>query len=158
MGSMLPFERLVRAADHWAASHPEVKVIAQTGGGTFSPRAMAHQAMYTPEEYRRHCAEADLIVSHLGMGTVITAAEVGRPLVALPRRRELAEVTSDHQTATAAWLRMRPGVTVIEDEDQLAHAIEAAAHGAGPAGFGQEQCDRLIACVRAFAHDAIQQR
>ena len=39
----------------------------------------------SPEEYQRRFAEADLIVGHAGMGTIIAALELGKPLLMLPR-------------------------------------------------------------------------
>lgn len=155
VGSMLPFDRLVAAADAWAAAHPEAQVSAQTGDGAFRPRAMLATPMLSPQDYRSRCAEADVIVSHLGMGTVITAAEVGRPLVALPRRRELGEVTSDHQMATAKWLRDRPGVWVVDSEWDIGLGINSACGGSAVEDFGQDARDRLVKCVRAFLQDAL---
>lgn len=151
VGSMLPFDRLIRAVADWAASHPDVTVVAQVGQGGYGPENIIHHAMLTPQQYRENCGAADVIVSHLGMGTVITAAELGKPLVALPRRPELAEVTSDHQMATAGWLRDRPGVIVVDHESELGAAIlRADASGAAVADFGQASRDRLIACLRNF--------
>jgi UDP-N-acetylglucosamine transferase subunit ALG13 len=158
VGSMLPFERLIKAMDQWARQHPDVEVVAQTGGGSYVPTAMKHQAMVAPDAYRRHCAEADVIVSHVGMGTVITAAEVGKPLVALPRRRDLQEVTSDHQIATAKWLRQKPGVEVVDDEAQLGAAIERMLGGPAVEDFGAASREKLVSCVKAFLDDAVTRR
>jgi UDP-N-acetylglucosamine transferase subunit ALG13 len=91
------------------------------------------------------------------MGTVITAADLGRPLVALPRRASLGEVTSDHQSATARWLIGRPGITIVEDEMGLSAAIEAATQVramAPPVHPAQEGRDRLVITLRKFLLDA----
>lgn len=157
VGSMLPFDRLVRAMDAWAGQHPEAEVKAQVGDGAWTPAAFAARAMYAPPEYRSLCEWADVIVSHVGMGTVITAADLGRPLVALPRRASLGEVTSDHQSATARWLARRPGITIVEDETGLAAAIEAATHTSAlplPTHPAQVGRDRLVAALRQFLLDA----
>lgn len=150
VGSMLPFDRLVRAADDWAAAHHEARVVAQIGDGSFRPRAMMFESMMAPSEYRQQCANADLIVSHAGMGTVITAAEVGRPLVVLPRRPDLGEVTSNHQLATARWLADRPGIAVIESEAELAAAIDRAVGRAVAHTPVTDDCDRLVSLLRSF--------
>jgi UDP-N-acetylglucosamine transferase subunit ALG13 len=150
VGSALPFDRLVAAADAWAARHPDASVVAQIGDSGLRPRAMDHRAMFEPAEYRRRCQEADVIVSHAGMGTVITAAEVGRPLVVLPRRPERGEVTSGHQLATVRWLRGRPGLVVIESESELGAAIASASTSPGMRDFSRANRERIVACVREF--------
>lgn len=151
VGSMLPFERLVEAADRWAARNRDVEVFAQTGGGRYAPKWMQFAPMLDPEAYRHRCADADVIVSHVGMGTIITAEELGKPLVVVPRRRDLAEVTSDHQRATIRWLNGRPGLTLIDDVDELDAGIRAAIGlGQGMALQAHGEQARLLAAVRAF--------
>ena len=82
------------------------------------------------DDYARAVAEADLVVAHAGMGSVITAGEHGKPIVLLPRRAGRGEHTNDHQVDTARWLRTRPGIHVADAEDALAARI-AEARAAG---------------------------
>lgn len=158
VGSTLPFDRLVRAMDRWAEQHPSASVFAQIGAGGTPPMHMTHAEMVEPIEFRRHCAESDLIVSHVGMGTVMTAAEVQRPLVALPRRHRLREVNSEHQSASAVWLKDRQGVCIVESEAELASAIERMAGKCGPADFEGASRVQLCNVVREFLEAAINQR
>ena len=158
VGSMLPFDRLIAAVDTWARAHPDALVVAQTGDGAMIPTAMEYHTMLPPARYRQYCADADVIVSHVGMGTVITAAEVRRPLVALPRRRELGEVTSDHQLATANWVRKRQGVIVIDSEAELGKAIAEAHRSADLQKFAEVSQVQLVECLRAFISDAVRRR
>lgn len=154
VGSMLPFDRLVHAMDSWAQQNPQAQVRAQIGEGAWEPSAFPHQAMLTPGDYRAHCEWADVIVSHVGMGTVITAAELRRPLVAMPRLAAKGEVTSDHQSASAHWLSGRAGIIVVTDETGLDAAIESASRGFMPHPTGDASRERLIAVVRRFLLDA----
>lgn len=136
VGSMFPFDRLIRAADAWvgarAAAGEGVAVLAQTGAGAYAPRHMAHVARLERAEFEATVAGARLVVAHAGVGTVVTAARFGRPVVVLPRRRHLGEHNSDHQVETAAWLAEKPGVWIAVDEAGLGPAI-AAALAADPA-------------------------
>lgn len=156
VGSMLPFDRLVLAVDAWAAAHPEHECFAQIGESRVHPKAMASSAMVGPAEYRRRIQWCDLLVSHVGMGTVITAAELGRPVLLLPRRPELAEVTSDHQTATAKWLAGKPGVMIAEDEVALTGLIGDAAAMPPPQALGGDAAG-LLETLRLFVADALGQ-
>ncbi len=150
VGSMLPFDRLVRALDQCAAEHPHLQVFAQIGETALVPRHMTARAMVSPAEYRRQFAECDLVVSHVGMGTVITAFECNKPLVMLARRPELQEVTSNHQVATAQWLVGRPGITVVDDAAGLAAAVLASVGAAGVSRIDTGTKDQLIGALRRF--------
>lgn len=128
IGSMFPFDRLVRAMDAWAAERPSEAgdMLAQIGEGAYRPVHMRWVARLGRVEYRETVSRARLVVAHAGVGSVVTAGEFGKPVVVLPRRRHLAEHTSDHQMETARWLRGKPGVHVAEAESDLADRIAAA--------------------------------
>ena len=119
VGSMLPFDRLVKALDNWAKYHKEHSIFAQIGETSYRPKNFEYQQMITPSSFRKRCNECDLIISHVGMGTVLAAFEYNKPLIALPRRPELKEVTSNHQVASAKWLRNRPGIIIMENLTEL---------------------------------------
>jgi UDP-N-acetylglucosamine transferase subunit ALG13 len=150
VGSMLPFDRLVKSIDLWAADHPDVAVFAQIGETNFRPEHIEFRAMVTPDEYRMHFETSDIVVSHVGMGTVITAFETGRPLVMLPRLPELQEVTSTHQLATAKWLADRPGIIIVYTEDALAGAIAESCGAVGVSRIESGTRDALIGAIRDF--------
>jgi len=156
VGSMLPFDRLVAAMDAWAAAHPEAEVFAQIGDGGTQPAHMPWASMLTPSDFRRRCASSDVIVSHAGMGTILSAAESGRPLLCLPRRPELKEVTSAHQIATARWLRERPGIRVIDDEGELPAALAQVVPAPGSDATRGGADPQLIEAVRGFLLEATQ--
>ncbi len=128
IGSMFPFDRLVRAMDAWAAERPSEAddMLAQIGEGAYRPVHMRWVARLGRVDYRETVSRARLVVAHAGVGSVVTAGEFGKPVVVLPRRRHLAEHTSDHQMETARWLRGKPGVHVAETEGDLADRIAAA--------------------------------
>lgn len=131
---MFPFDRLVRRMDEWTASAGEGDVLAQIGTGTFVPVHMRHVRALSQAEFSAIVAGAEVIVAHAGMGTVITAGRFGRPLVLLPRRKEWGEHTTDHQIATANWLRGKPGVFIADTDADLPPAIAEARRVAADGG------------------------
>lgn len=135
---MFPFDRLIRRMDEWAAATGEADLLAQIGTGDFVPRHMRHERRLTQANFAAAMAKAEIVVAHAGMGTVITAGGFGRPLVLLPRREEWGEHTTDHQIATANWLRGKPGIFVADGDADLAPMIAAARHAAA-AGGGTER-------------------
>jgi UDP-N-acetylglucosamine transferase subunit ALG13 len=130
VGTELPFDRLVRAMDAWAAGHPDAEVLAQIGAGRYQPAHLRWVRRLDWAEYAAAIAAAELIVAHAGVGSVVAAAEHGKPIVLLPRQARLGEQRNDHQRDTARWLRDRAGVHVAEDESALPAAIAAARGGA----------------------------
>lgn len=150
VGSMLPFDRLVLAMDDWARLNPSAEVFSQIGQGGTAPSHMEHVAMVGPAAYRKHFAAADLVVSHVGMGTVITAAELGKPLVLLARKPELQEVTSNHQVATASWLCQRPGVLIAQTVSDIPDLIAKSVITAGVSNIGTDSRKELLEAIRNF--------
>jgi UDP-N-acetylglucosamine transferase subunit ALG13 len=145
---MFPFDRLIRAMDAWAAANP-CETLAQIGDGGFLPRHMPWVRRLERAEFVRTVARAELIVAHAGMGTVITAAEHGKPVVLLPRKGALGEHNNDHQADTAVWLRTRPGIHVADREADLGPCIAAALAGQG-AAIGASAPAEFLARIRAF--------
>lgn len=152
VGSMMPFDRLVRAADDWAAAHPATDVLIQLGNGKHLPTHARHVRLMPPGEYRRLVETAALFVAHAGMGSIISAIQAGRPLLMLPRRASLGEHNNDHQLATVRNVANRPGLHHVEHEDQLGAAIDRLLGGGGeaPAPISPHASPELIAAVRGF--------
>lgn len=150
VGSMFPFDRLIRAMDAFAEAHPARDVEAQIGEGRFEPRHMRWQRSLARRDFDATVRRADLVVAHAGVGTVMTACRLGTPLVILARRRHLGEHTSDHQVETAQWLRAKPGIHVAEDEAGLAGRIAAAEAEQGAGAISATADPALIARIRAF--------
>jgi UDP-N-acetylglucosamine transferase subunit ALG13 len=70
-------------------------------------------------EFDEKFGEADVVVAHAGIGTILKAQQHRKPLVLFPRRAAFGEHRNDHQLATCAQLRDRPGVYVADDEAEL---------------------------------------
>lgn len=129
IGSMFPFDRMIRAMDAWAEGRGE-EVLAQIGAGDYEPRHMTWVRKLDRPAYAAAIRRSRLVVAHAGVGSIVTAGELNRPIVVLPRRAHLGEHTSDHQVETVGWLRAKPWVHVADDEGALALCIAAASAAA----------------------------
>jgi UDP-N-acetylglucosamine transferase subunit ALG13 len=125
VGTHEPFDRLVQAVDNWCRA-------ADCGGhvfGQITRRARYHPSQFewtaqlSPRAFLERCHGADFIVSHAGMGSIITALMLVKPVLVVPRRAMLGETRNDHQLTTARRFRDRPGIWVAEDEDQLSEML-----------------------------------
>jgi UDP-N-acetylglucosamine transferase subunit ALG13 len=126
VGTQLPFDRLLQAMDAWAARHGDVEVLAQTGQTECHyPHLIATPHM-DQKRFADNVARAQVIVAHAGMGTILTAIEIGKPVILMPRRADLGEHRNDHQRDTAAEMSALANVTVVEDAPGLFSAIDAA--------------------------------
>ena len=152
IGSMFPFDRLVRAMDDWAGTVWQGEILAQIGAGSYEPRHMRWVRELGFDDYNAAVSAADVIVAHAGMGSVITAGDKGKPIVLLPRRAAFGEHTNDHQLDTAGWLRTRSGIYVAETEGELgARVAEALAGGAVAGALDTAGPAEFLARLRAFA-------
>lgn len=118
VGTQLPFPRLASAMDAFAANARE-PVIAQLGP---DPQARPHldrRERLAPAEFDRVFGQARVVVAHAGIGTILSARRLGRPLVLLPRRHALGEHRNDHQMATARQVEELPGIHVAWETDAL---------------------------------------
>jgi len=151
IGSMFPFDRLIQRMDEWAQAHPEAELLAQIGDGAYAPTHMPWVRRLDQVDFARKVAEADLVVAHAGMGSVITASQFRKPIVMLPRLKEWDEHTTDHQIATANWLRDKPGVYIADADADLGPRIAEALAAGGPAEptFAAEAPDEFIARLRS---------
>lgn len=118
VGEQLPFDRLVRSVDEWAGVSKK-DVFAQIGRTEWRPSNIRYSYFLNPTEFKEKLAAADVIVSHAGMGTIISAIDLGKPLLVMPRQVSYNEVRNDHQFATAIRFGDLGYVEVAFNEDDL---------------------------------------
>ena len=154
IGTHEPFDRLVRAVDEWCAARGRADVFGQiTDRAIYLPRHFEHVGQMAPAAYRDACERADFLVAHAGMGAIITALTLAKPIVVMPRRGHLGETRNDHQFATAAKLGAKPGIHVAETEAELPAVLDRLAAGAGAAAapaIGPFAEERLIFALRGL--------
>jgi UDP-N-acetylglucosamine transferase subunit ALG13 len=150
VGTQLPFDRLIRALDEWALAHGDTEVCAQIGHGGYTPSHMEWSHDLHPQEFRRRLEACDAIVAHAGMGTIISAVELGKRVIVMPRQAALGEHRNEHQLATVARLGHLQGLEVVHDADALGAAL-ARGHELAAGNTAAPAAPELIAAVRCFA-------
>ena len=138
VGGQLPFDRLVHAVDRWAMRQESANVFAQIGASDHPPAHVQWENFISPDEFEQKARQAEVLVAHAGMGSILTAFELGKPIIVMPRRAHLGEHRNDHQWATVKNLGGHSGITVVNDEDALLRELdqlerlEAPSHEPGP--------------------------
>lgn len=135
-GTQFPFPRLDQVVLSVARQRPAWPLVYQAGPGASLQRfeSLANvkvQPLFEAEDYRQLFAEADLVVTHAGMGNILACLEQGKPLMMLPRRAGLKEHRNDHQQDTAEAIANLYSVPFYEEVDSLIAAI-LAYDGAAP--------------------------
>jgi len=161
VGHEMPFDRLVRGVDEWCRLSGCSDVFGQIGDpgpGGYLPQHFEWEYFIEPEEFQQRFETADFIVAHAGMGSIITALTVGKPMVIMPRRGDLMETRNEHQRATADRFISRSGIDVAADESELGAVLDA--RRATPAGAGQNTAspyaeDGLLEVIRNFIHQPV---
>lgn len=126
VGTQLPFERLIEAVDQWAGENPGTEVFAQVGETQYRPKHMTCVEKLAPNEYSEKFDRADVVVSHVGMGTIISGLEHAKPLVLMPRLAEKGEHRNNHQLGTAEKFSIYKQIRFVNTSEELNQAISAS--------------------------------
>jgi UDP-N-acetylglucosamine transferase subunit ALG13 len=126
VGTQLPFDRMLNALDAWADGTAGDQVIAQTGQSGARFQNLQCEPFLSQDRFKVLMTQARVIVSHAGMGTILTAAELGKPIVVMPRQASFGEHRNDHQIATVAELRSLPNMFLADNSATLAEAMSRA--------------------------------
>jgi beta-1,4-N-acetylglucosaminyltransferase len=141
VGGMRAFERLVREMDR-IASGLDDRVVMQIGSTDYEPENCDYFRFVPRSEMEKLVAEARVVVSHAGAGSIVTALEHNKPLVLVPRTKWYDEVFDDHQLEIATEMANR-GVTIVYDTSELASAIRNANASPPNQGAGGDLAGRL---------------
>lgn len=148
VGAQMAFDRMIRAVDEWAGKASRTDVFAQIGPAEYTPRHIAHTGFLEPPQFAERAKSASVIVAHAGMGSIITALTMGKPILVMPRQGDLRETRNDHQIATARRLSELGKVAVAMDETELVERLGRLDELTATGAIGPYAQDSLIAAVR----------
>lgn len=126
VGSLYPFDRLVEACDQLAAASPDQQWIAQIHEGSYEPTHMQFERYMDKASFDAAMADAEVIVSHAGMGTINGALALGKPLLVVPRRKAHGEHVNDHQVSGAEVFRAGGHVLVAPNPADVGPMLDDA--------------------------------
>lgn len=149
VGAQMPFDRLVRTVDEWAAAEGRSDVFAQIGMSQWRPRHIQWTHFLSPEEFRCCVRQCRVMVAHAGTGSIIAAMEHAKPIIVMPRLAALGETRNDHQTATAHRFAER-GIAVAMNESALLRHLGDADSLPHPAAIPSEASEALIRTIQRF--------
>lgn len=100
------------------------KVIMQIGNTKYKPVNAEYFEFAEYSKIQKLNSDARIIVSHAGVGSILTAFEQKTHLIIFPRLKRYNEVVDDHQLQIAKELAENPNVTVVNDVEGLEEALK----------------------------------
>ncbi|WP_322513886.1 glycosyltransferase [Rhodopseudomonas palustris] len=150
VGTQGKFDRLIRTIDGWAGAHGRTDVFAQTGPSNYRSEHILTEQFIDPSEFRRRVEAASLVVSHAGMGSIITALELGTRVIVMPRLARLSEHRNDHQLATAKRFAEQGSIMVAFTEQELVDKLDQFQVLSETERLSAQASPSLISTIRTF--------
>lgn len=122
-----PLDRLLAGIDRLVASGQITEtVFAQTGYSGYKPENYPYERFLSKEAYEEAIARCDLLVTHSGVGTIMSGLGRGKPVVVFPRLAKYAEHVDDHQLEIADSFSRKNLVLLCADEGRLGEVLRDA--------------------------------
>lgn len=119
VGTQEPFDRLIKVIDHLAENIDEEIIVQAPLGENYTPKNIKPVRLISPTEFERIFNSARVIIAHAGMGTIITAMTLQKPLIIFPRKAALGEHRNDHQSATAEKMKTQGIAGIAQTYEEI---------------------------------------
>lgn len=117
--------RLLRELDRLTESGSlREEVFAQMGHSDYIPRHFASVPFLPKEQFEEKVEECSLLITHSGVGTIVSGVSKGKPVIVYPRLAKFGEHVDDHQLQIAESFSERNYVLLCREEDSLEQLIE----------------------------------
>ncbi len=94
----MSFKRLLKMIENEIKENNiKDKVIVQAGQTKFTSKYMEILDLISPSKFNKLIKEADLIITHGGVGSIITGLKENKKVIAVPRLSKYKEHENDHQ-------------------------------------------------------------
>ena len=118
-----PFTRLLEAMEHSSCAD---RIIVQAGFTKFSSQKMDVREYIGKEEFSRLIEEADIVISHGGVGTIMECLRRKKRLIVAPRLAKYGEHQNDHQLEITHAFFEKGYLLKWEEGDDIDQVIEEA--------------------------------
>ena len=85
-----------------------------------------HVGLIPVSEFNSYMQNADLVITHAGVNSIITCMQMGKPLLVVPRLQKYGEHVDNHQVEIAYLMEEKYNVLVVYDMDNIEMMIEKA--------------------------------
>ena len=99
------------------------EVIVQAGYTKFQSHRMRIIDLMSKEQLEKFQDEADLIITHGGVGSIVSSIQKGKKVIAVPRMHEYGEHVNNHQKEIVKDFNDKGYIIGIEKVEDLKQAI-----------------------------------
>ena len=142
------FTRLIKEMDRIAGKIDE-EVIMQISHIEYEPKNAKYFRFASNEEIEELYKNARVVVSHAGVGCIISALKHAKPNIVVPRRKEYGEHFDDHQLGIAKELEKEGKVKVVWDIEKLEEILNSA----NDDSITVKKDRRLVAALRDYINN-----
>ena len=120
------FNRLLWEIDHLAVKE---KIIVQSPiNYNFQNKKIEQNKLLTQAQYDKTLKEARLVITHAGVGSILSALKLHKKIIACPRLSKYGEHINDHQLEIAKYFADKHYILPFYEEDNLSELIKIAQH------------------------------
>lgn len=148
VGTQFGFDRLVKVVDNFASKNC-VTVKAQIGKSQYKCKSIESYEFLSPDEMDLIFSQADVIVSHAGMGSIINAIRLKIPIICFPRLACFGEHRNDHQLDTLSSFDGVKGVYCARTEIEMNFYLERYKQLDRPLGLNNVNSSHLASYIKA---------
>ena len=118
------FHRLLEKIDELIEKNViDEKVIVQSGYTKYDSKNMRLFDLIPQEELERYQEQADLIITHGGVGSIISSIKKDKKVIAVPRLQKYQEHVNDHQKQIVELFNKKGYIIGINEVEELEDAI-----------------------------------
>lgn len=121
------FPRLLEAIDK-AIEKGEIKekVIVQAGNTKYKSENMEIFDLISPDEFNKYIDNCDILITHGGVGSIITAVKKGKKVIAAARLKKYKEHVNDHQKQIIKEFEHAGYLLELKDFNQIGKTLNKA--------------------------------
>lgn len=122
-----PFNRLLQAIDK-AIENKQIldEVVVQAGYTKYESKNMRILEYVPFEDFEKYVDAAEVVITHGGVGSIISAVKKGKKVIAVARLSEYGEHTNDHQLQVIEKMSKEGYIIDGNDLDNIAKSVEKA--------------------------------
>lgn len=103
-------------------------IFAQTGYSTYTPKNYYFTPFIEPDEFDGLIEKSDLIITHGGTGSIVTALKKQKRVIAVARQAQYHEHVDDHQREIIHYFKENGHIIAVETIEQLGEVLCSSKH------------------------------
>ena len=129
------------------------EVVIQAGYTKFDPKTTKQSikifSTISKQELDKLIEKSNLVISHGGVGSMVTANQKGKKVIAVPRLKEFSEHVNDHQVGTIEVFAKRGYVMPVKNVGELEQALKNV-KAFNPTIYQKDEENNIINIIEKF--------